>query len=230
MGLSHSPKISLDSLQYYIDVYNIRSYPGTGLSVTNLANLAVGSGDSATAISASNGVLFGTNKNTYLSASITVSNTAYTKICWFNLDDVTTFQPLICGTNSTRHCMWMNKTAKLTASHSNTSSFSAPTFVSVASNTTLTTGVWYFGAVTYSSSLGFNIYLNGFLDQTSVTTQTFGASNNQNYVGYFGDFFTSPALPTLNGKVGPVMIYNRVLTSSEIRQIYDATKGRYGLT
>ncbi len=229
MGLTHSPSIVMDGLQYYIDVFNIRSYPGTGVSITNIANLVVGVGDSATAISASGGILFGANRNSFVSATLTVSNTEYTKICWFNLDDVTTFQPLICGTNSQRHCMWMNKTAKLTASHSNDAAFVPGTFTSVAGNTTLSTGVWYFGAVTYSSVSGFNIYLNGVLDQTSVTTQTFGASNTQNYVGYYGDFFTSPVLPTLNGKIGPAMVYNRVLTSTQILQNYNATKGRYGL-
>ena len=229
MGLSHSPKLSLSGLQFYVDVFNPRSYPGTGVTIINLSNLVAGVGDSATAISASGGILFGANRNSYVDATLTVSNTTYTKMCWFNLDDVTTYQPLICGTNATRHCMWMNKTAKLTASHSNASAFSAPTFTSVAGNTTLSTGVWYFGAVTYSSVSGFNIYLNGYLDQTSATTQTFGVSNPQNYVGYFGDFFTSPALPTLNGKIGPTMIYNRVLTAAEILQLFTATKGRYGL-
>ena len=229
MGLSHSPKLSLSGLQFYVDVFNPRSYPGTGVTIINLSNLVAGVGDSATAISASGGILFGANRNSYVDATLTVSNTTYTKMCWFNLDDVTTYQPLICGTNATRHCMWMNKTAKLTASHSNTSAFSAPTFTSVAGNTTLSTGVWYFGAVTYSSVSGFNIYLNGYLDQTSATTQTFGVSNPQNYVGYFGDFFTSPALPTLNGKIGPAMVHGRVLTSTQILQNYNATKGRYGL-
>lgn len=229
MGLSHSPKLSLSGLQYYADVFNPRSYPGTGVTIINLSNLVAGSGDSATAISASSGISFGTNKNTYVSAELTLSNTTYTKTCWFNLDDVTTFQPLICGSYTTRHCMWMNKTANLTASHSNTAPFSSPTFVSVTSNATLSTGVWYFGAVTYSSVSGFNIYLNGYLDKTSATTQTF-TSGALSYLGYFGDFFTSPALPTLNGRMGPAMIYNRVLTHAEIRQIYDASKGRYGLS
>ena len=229
MGCVLGPSTITDGLQYYIDVLNIRSYPGTGVSITDIANLVVGLGDSATAISASGGILFGANRNSYVDATLTVSNTTYTKMCWFNLDDVTTYQPLICGTNATRHCMWMNKTAKLTASHSNASAFSAPTFTSVAGNTTLSTGVWYFGAVTYSSVSGFNIYLNGVLDQTSATTQTFGVSNTQNYVGYFGDFFTSPALPTLNGKIGPAMVHGRVLTSTQILQNYNATKGRYGL-
>jgi hypothetical protein len=227
MALGHAPSIIMNGLRAYMDVRNIRAYPGSGDAITDLINNYVSTGSSAAQISGI-GATFGTNKNTNVATEATVSNTAYTKCCWFSLDDVTTFQPLICGTNAMRHCMWMNKTDKLTASHSNTSAFSAPTFTSIAGTTTLSTGIWYFGAVTYSSTSGFNIYLNNRRDQTSATTQTFGQSSTTNYFGYFGDFFTSPALPNLNGTMGPSMYYDRVLSAQEILQNYNATKMRYG--
>jgi hypothetical protein len=227
MALGHAPSIIMDGLASYIDVANLRSYPGSGSVVTDLINGASSTGSSAIQIS-SIGATFGTNKNTIFVTNETVSNTSYSKCCWFSLDDVTTFQPLICGSLYARHCMWMNKTANLTASHSNTSPFSAPTFTSIAGTTTLQTGIWYFGAVTYSSTSGFNIYLNNRREQTSATTQTFGTSVSGMYYGYFGDFFTSPVTPNLNGTMGPMMYYNRVLSAQEILQIYNATKKRYG--
>lgn len=227
MGLGHSPSIVLDGLVAYIDVANPRSYPGSGSVVTDLINGTSSTGASASQIS-SIGASFGTNKNLTFSSSAKIPNTAYSKCCWFNLDDVSTFQPLICGSLSTRHCMWMNKTANLTASHSNTASFSAPTFTSIAGTTTLSTGIWYFGAVTYSSTSGFNIYLNNRRDQTSATTQTFGDTSNDNYFGYYGDFFVTPTTPSLNGILGPAMYFNKVLSAQEILQIYNSTKKRYG--
>jgi hypothetical protein len=230
MALGHAPSIIMDGIVAYIDVANVRSYPGSGDVVTDLINgfLSTGTGISASQMSAI-GATFGTNKNTSFSNElITVSNTSYTKCCWFNLEDVSTYQPLICGTLYQRHCMWMNKTDKLTASHSNTTPFSSPTFTSIAGTTTLSTGIWYFGAVTYSSTSGFNIYLNNRRDQTSATTQTFGTSVSGMYFGYFGEFYTSPALPNLNGTLGPMMYYNRVLSAQEILQNYNATKRRYG--
>ena len=213
----------------YFDVANVRSFPGFGITVYDIINgsISSGAGISASQMSAI-GATFGTNKNTSFYTTVKVSNTSYTKCCWFNLQDVTTFQPLICGTIYTRHCMWMNKTANLTASHSNTTPFSSPTFTSIAGTTTLSTGIWYFGAVTYSSTSGFNIYLNNRREQTSATTQTFSESSD-NYYGYFGEFFTSPVTPTLNGTMGPMMYYNRVLSAQEILQNYNATKKRYGL-
>jgi hypothetical protein len=228
MGIAYNTSIVMNGIVAYIDVANVRSYPGSGSVVTDIINGASSTGASAIQIS-SIGATFGTNRNTSFSSVAKIPNTAYTKCCWFNLQDVTTYQPLICGTLSTRHCMWMNKTANLTASHSNTSAFSTPTFTSIAGTTTLSTGIWYFGAVTYSSTTGFNIYLNNRRDQTSATTQTFGDGSTDNYFGYFGDFFTSPALPTLNGTLGPMIYYNRVLTAQEILQNYNATKRRYGL-
>ena len=227
MALGHAPSIVMNGIVAYLDVANVRSYPGSGDVVTDIINGASSTGASAIQIS-SIGATFGTDRNTSFSSNAKIPNTAYTKCCWFNLQDVTTYQPLICGTLSTRHCMWMNKTANLTASHSNTSAFSTPTFTSIAGTTTLSTGIWYFGAVTYSSTSGFNIFLNNRIEQTSATTQTFGDGVNDNYFGYFGDFYTSPALPTLNGTMGPMMYYNRVLSAQEILQNYNATKRRYG--
>ena len=227
MATFAGPALVMNGLIAYMDVRNIRAYPGSGDAITDLINNLVSTGSSAAQISAI-GATFGTNKNLLVSTEALVSNTSYSKCCWFNLNDVTTFQPLICGASFNRHCMWMNKTANLTASHSNTAVFSFPTFTSIAGTTTLSTGIWYFGAVTYSSTSGFNIYLNNRRDQTSATTQTFTEANNNNYFGYFADFFTSPALPNLNGTMGPSMIYNRVLSAQEILQNYNATKKRYG--
>ena len=227
MALGHAPSIVTDGLVAYVDVANVRSYPGSGSVVTDLINGASSTGVSAIQIS-SIGASFGTNKNLTFSSTAKIPNTGYTKCCWFNLGDVSTFQPLICGSLSTRHCMWMNKTANLTASHSNTIAFSVPTFTSIAGTTTLSTGIWYFGAVTYSSTSGFNIYLNNRRDQTSATTQTFGDTSNDNYFGYYGDFYVTPSLPSLNGILGPVMYYNRVLSAAEVLQNYNATKKRYG--
>ena len=227
MALGHAPSIIMDGLIAYMDVANVRSYPGSGDVITDLINGYSSTGASAAQISAI-GATFGTNKNIIVLNSVLVPNTSYSKCCWFSLDDVTTFQPLICGSYATRNCMWMNKTDKLTASHSNSAAFSSPTFTSIAGTTTLSTGIWYFGAVTYSSTSGFNIYLNNRRDQTSATTQTFTAANNNNYFGYFADFFISPVTPNLNGTMGPSMIYNRVLTAQEILQNYNATKRRYG--
>jgi hypothetical protein len=227
MALGHAPSIIMDGLIAYMDVANVRCYPGSGDVITDLINGYSSTGASAAQISAI-GATFGTNKNIIVTTSVLVPNTSYSKCCWFSLDDVTTFQPLICGSYATRNCMWMNKTDKLTASHSNSGAFSSPTFTSIAGTTTLSTGIWYFGAVTYSSTSGFNIYLNNRRDQTSATTQTFTTANNNNYFGYFADFFISPVTPNLNGTLGPSMIYNRVLSAQEILQNYYATKRRYG--
>jgi hypothetical protein len=227
MGTFAGPALVMNGIVAYMDVRNIRAYPGSGDAITDLMNNLVSTGSSAAQISAI-GATFGTNKNSLVSTEALVSNTSYSKCCWFNLNDVTTFQPLICGASFNRHCMWMNKTANLTASHSNTSAFSTPTFTSIAGTTTLSTGIWYFGAVTYSSTSGFNIYLNNRRDQTSVTTQTFSQSSATNYFGYFGDILTSPSTPTLNGTMGPSMYYNRVLSAAEILQNYHSTKKRYG--
>lgn len=229
MGLGHSPSIILDGLLQYVDVLNPRCYPGSGIDLTELANLTAGYGTSESSMRTPGGISFGDSKNFNISLTFKMPNTAYTKVCWFNLDDVSTFQPLICGGYLTRHCMWMNKTDKLTASHAaSPTPFATPVFTSIAGTTTLSTGVWYFGAITYSSTSGFNLYLNERRDQTSASTQTFANSSTQNYLGNYFEPYITPSNPVLNGKIGPAMIYSRVLSAQEVLQNYNATKKRYG--
>ena len=89
MALGHAPSIIMDGLIAYMDVANIRSYPGSGDVVTDIINGASSTGASAIQMS-SIGATFGTNRNTALSSLAKIPNTSYTKCCWFNLEDVTT--------------------------------------------------------------------------------------------------------------------------------------------
>ena len=70
------------------------------------------------------------------------------------------------------------------------------------------------------------IYLNSIqLGTTASATTLFSVLNNDLTIGRldssFGRYFP--------GSIGPVFIYSRALTSSEISQNYNALKGRYGL-
>ena len=75
------------------------------------------------------------------------------------------------------------------------------------------------------------IYLNNVL---TTTTQTQGGgiagitntdSSTNNIIGAY----TNGASFNFNGKISQTMIYNKVLTASEVSQNYQATKGRFGL-
>jgi hypothetical protein len=102
---------------------------------------------------------------------------------------------------------------------------------------------WYNYAVTYTGSSGnnptayndINIYINGVL-QSASTSGNFGGysimrilnSLTSLWIGSFGSTGLYSYTQS-NGRISQQMIYNRVLTQSEITQNFNALKTRYGL-
>ena len=138
-----------------------------------------------------------------------------------------------------RHFFWMNNTSNLTSSHSGSRLATAPTLSSTAGTTSLSPGVWYFGATTFRSYLspsaaigntGGKVYLNGRLDGIN---RTMGFAFNK-VAGTADTYHLGRSLdptissPILNGKISYALVYARALSDEEILQIYNATKKRYG--
>ena len=83
---------------------------------------------------------------------------------------------------------------------------------------------WRLITCTYNgSSGGGKVFIDGIERANNTNTGTF--STNDTYDMLLGKDNGTAAY--LNGKVGPVKIYNRVLTDAEILQNYEATKGRF---
>ncbi len=83
---------------------------------------------------------------------------------------------------------------------------------------------WHIYAAQWSSA-GSRLYLDNSL--LINTTVAYDAGINQTFIGKnptvgFGEYW--------NGNVGTVLIYNRILTTQELTQNYNALKGRYGLS
>jgi len=87
---------------------------------------------------------------------------------------------------------------------------------------------WYYCAFTRSGNTH-KAYLNGVLGNTNSTahlgTSTTGMSVIR--IGYSADYDASDR--TFEGSVGPLTIYNKTLSDTEIQQNYNATKTRFGL-
>ena len=220
MGLDHSPLIVTDGLQVFLDAGNVRSYSGTGNTAFDLS----GSGNTSTlkngpTFNSSNlgtFVLDGTNDYILVnSAANILSKTAYTKIAWFYVTSFVTNNNIISGGFSGQHAFWLFASNKLYAGHNGNWS-------TVTGGTTLSLSTWYHGAVTYSNSTGWILYLNGTQDGTSVNTTTF-TGNQEISIGSYG------AGNNFTGRIASVQVYNRVLSATEIVQNYNATKRRYGL-
>lgn len=89
---------------------------------------------------------------------------------------------------------------------------------------------WYYLTGLFKNGSA-DFYINGVYQSTVTYSATVNSAtaNSKNW-GIGGVFFNgSITSPYANCRVGPVQVYNRNLTPSEITQNYNAAKGRFGL-
>ena len=92
----------------------------------------------------------------------------------------------------------------------------------------LSTGVWYF-ITTVANSSNLFIYKNNELavnTPSGVSTQILNSPNSQIATN---DHRYATSRPPHYGKISTIQIYNRALSSAEIAQNFEATRGRYSI-
>lgn len=215
-----SPNIVKDGLVLYYDMSDYRSAPFTGTSIYDLSGFGntgtLTNGPTFSSLNDGSLVLDGSNDYVLVNnAANILSKTEYTKIAYFYVTSFSTSNNIISGGFSGQHAFWLFGSNRLYAGHNGA-------WNQVTGATTLSLNTWYFGAVTYSSTTGWKLYLNGVEDGTNANTTTF-TGNQEISIGSYstGNNFT--------GRIGSAFIYNRVLSATEIQQNYNATKGRFGL-
>jgi hypothetical protein len=95
----------------------------------------------------------------------------------------------------------------------------------IYSTSALSLNTWYNIVGTYISGTGGVIYANSNVIPSTTSINNRGTITQSNSYLRVGNFGTEK----FSGKVATVQIYNRALSSTEITQNYNATKGRYGL-
>ena len=83
---------------------------------------------------------------------------------------------------------------------------------------------WYNVTITFSSNEQIKFYLNGIL-KSSSTVGILTTNNELLRIGVSNDSFWQAYM----GKIGRTLIYNRILSSTEILANFNEAKGRYGL-
>lgn len=212
--------IVTNGLAVYYNVGESSSYSGIGNTIFDLSGSgntgALTNGPTFSALNGGSLVLDGSNDYVLVNnAANILSKTEYTKIAYFYVTSFSTSNNIISGGFSGQHAFWLFGSNRLYAGHNGA-------WNQVTGATTLSLNTWYFGAVTYSSTTGWKLYLNGVEDGTNANTTTF-TGNQEISIGSYstGNNFT--------GRIGSAFVYNRVLSATEIQQNYNATKGRFGL-
>lgn len=218
MSVKSNIGVVTDGLVFYVDAGNGDSYAGSGTTWSDLMGTTNGSLVGAPTYSSDNGgsmVFDGTDDRVDINNTTLISNTAYTKVAWFRPTALT--RNIISGGNTQRHAFWMAATDhSLYAGHNG-----AWTTVGHRPNDPGNMlNQWWCGAVTFDSTSGWVLYLNG--QQVSTSTSTSAPSGGEKvHIGAYanGNLF--------NGDIPVAMIYDRALSAAEITQNYNALKNRF---
>ena len=226
MGLSHSPGIVTSGLIYSIDAANTRSYAGSGLTVNGLVGGLGGTIVNGTGFSsADNGSFFFDGTNDYIntnifSSSIGFTSSNFTISLWTKIKDYSQYNAFVTRTSGNLPAPLDFFTLPNGYINVNLGGVAGWTSINSSSAFPLT---WTYLTFMLNSTT-MSIFYNGVLNNTATLTATRVESANSIKIGTREDGFTR-----MNGNISQVQIYNRALSSTEVRQNFNATRKRYGI-
>lgn len=229
MGLGHSPRIVTNGLIGYWDAGNARSYPGSGTTWTDLS----GNGNTGTLY---NSPTYSSNNGGYLSFNGTtqyvgcgsnynsISTNGVSYCVWFQVPNYTSFHRLVTLNNTTNtdydQYIQVSVTSGVISSGTNTNSGYKVATTPVGTNR------WNYAVATFDKTT-INIYLNGVNDGgtttgTPVMNSSFGNLEIARLVAVSVYYYGAPFIAN-------VSMYNRALSAIEVKQNYNALRGRFGI-
>ena len=223
--MKNGPQVVSTGLVFVMDGGDKNSYPGSGTNVFDV------SGNNRTCVLV-NGptvdlqgiTLDGTDDYAYVShgGALSFSTGNYT-ICVWNKNNTSVtglYGGIITndnvGDNAWKFYKDFNKTC-----------YSARSGTSIADFPSFTAGRWHFYSFTFTSGTG-QLYFDGVAGNSFTLASNPTSYNNMAFGSYrYGDAITGTYLR--NQVIGPVHLYNRALSSSEITQNFNALRGRFGV-
>lgn len=222
MGTGYNPRIVTDGLIFALDAANPRCYAGTGLTAYDLRN-------SSYTGSLQNNVGFGTSNigsfnfngsNSYIifqpNSVFNMGTSDFTVLAWHKTtkkSDYTTIMAIDDG-NGTGIILYTTITSGVLRNWVAGSPKNG--------NIDICTGTWNLVGLVRASGTCTQ-YVN------AVSDATFAAAGSLTITGRSLTVGQNAGTYYYNGDIAQVQIYNRALSATEIRQMYNATKGRYGL-
>jgi len=206
--------IVTDGLVFAVDAANYESYPGSGTTWTDLAGTNNGTLTNGPTFDLGNGgsiVFDGADDYVLVTGDITNLINNYSVDIWWDCNDG---EPRLYYSRSS---------GGITISSRGTGGFKVTKFgvVDIYIGTCPTDTNIHNVVVTYSSTDGVKVYLDGSLNGSNAnTTDQNSYSNIKIGTGQDGAH---------DGNIYATKIYNKTLSSTEITQNYNALKGRFGL-
>ena len=233
MGLNYNPASVTQGLVYYLDLTNSRCYSGSGNTLTNLANGAIGitivSGITYDTdyrknlnFNGSSGYMTGNDTNLDFSTSdFTIQTTL--KLNGLSNGFTGGYGSMICAGTALTNNSSIFRFSGTATSHYALALWHQPTSTAIERNFNFQTNKIYNLAVTKR----FNV-VEFFVDGTSIGTTT--SSNNFNFTanGFaIGRWFYPGSEQYLKGSIFDFRAYNRVLSQEELQQNYFSQTKRY---
>jgi len=222
-------KIVSDGLVFNMDAANRASYPRTGTTVFNTANLSqsgsleagVGFSNEASGIWSFDGVddyiNCGDTSNLEGINGITIDTWVYPQIA--GSGPALGIVSRDSGTRSWYLATYSSNKFRWFVSTNGSSNDSMNSSAAFSLNT------WYNVTVTWSNQ-GIYIYINGVFDSSEALVNTSPPLPNISEPLKIGDRQTGQEW---NGEIGPVHIYNRALSAEEVLSNYNGLRGRFGV-
>jgi len=222
MSLQHSPRIITDGLVLCLDAANRQSYPGSGTVWRDLAGSNNGTlTNSPTFNSANRGSIVFDGVDDFVQISASLNITTATFVVWLRRNgNQNTYDGILFsrGTNITGISFYTSNQLGYTWNNAvNTYTWNSSLIVpdltwcmcaiSITSNSAT---AYLYQSTGLTTATNIVSHTSTILDDIKIGQDDFGSR-----------FFT--------GNIAQAQIYNRALTSTEILQNYNATKGRFGL-
>ena len=243
MGLSHSPRIVTDGLVFCVDAANPRSYPSTNNEWNDLTPNGYNGQliNGASYNQEGNGSMFFDGSNDYVSGVANLGNVSldvsdkFTVSFWMNSITSARGAGIInisTSSNATALVIWQQPELAGYIACIARQTDSSNLFTSEGGDGSLPNNEWRYCTFVKNGNAASNLdwYFNG------VETLAFGWNYRYRFYGNTPDVDTDGEIKLgdseirnryLNAYIANLQIYNRTLTDDEIKQNYNATRGRF---
>ena len=215
-----SPPIVSDGLTLQLDAGNPSSYGGSGDTWTDIAgteqNITLVNSPTYTSGTPSYFTFNGSSQYGYGSGAV-LTTTSYTKSVWFYLNSYSPNNNLV-SSYSGGHFMFMATTNKIYSGHANWGYYLA-----YPSTATISLSTWYNATLTFNTTDGMTLYINGVQDSTYTADKNAHGGDSSTDIASFG------GSNLLDGRISKVYCYNRSLTADEVLQNFNSDKSQFGL-
>jgi hypothetical protein len=232
MALAHSPSIVTNGLRVSFDAGNIKCYPGSGntlFSLNGKENATASTISTATDAVAGKVLDHNTSTSVTINLSPTVNHEVWSLIFWVKSTGLTSsnFRVVIAldDTNSSHNYFYNVDTRETTNSFIlgyqkdyNISSWLTYNFNTAAEWDDQT---WWCLGVSHNNTV-FRHYVQGNFTNTQTQTRDVAGYGDINQI-----FLNRSGSNTVY--MGPVYLYDRILTDDEFKQNFNALRGRFGL-